>query len=81
MKTYWKITKNEKDLMNQIYKIFLYKESYEHITFVFQVWLTNEINEILIVKKDDKWTYLLTSKTENCDLAIFNVKQLLDSIN
>lgn len=83
METCWKITKNEKNLMNQIYKTFLYKESFEHITFVFQVWLTNETNEILIVKKNNNWTYLLIDKNQNSDSdnAIFNVNQLLNAIN
>jgi hypothetical protein len=82
MKTRWRVTKNEKNLMNQIYKTFLYREQFAHIKFVFQNWLIDDINEIHIYKYGTEWIYLLADKNQSIDdTVVLDVKELLTTLN
>ena len=77
METCWRITQNEKGLLNQIYKMFLYKESYKHISFVFKIWLDNDVNHIFLIKRDNKWSYLLTGTNIKHDKK-FTILEITD---
>lgn len=81
MSTRWRVTRKEKNLLNQIYKTFLYKEQFAHIKFVFQNWLTDDINEIHIIKYKNEWTYLLSGKNMETTDTVLNVKELLSTLN
>mgnify|MGYP001170004087 CR=1 FL=1 len=86
MKTLWKITKSDSKFAEKIYKIFQFKDDeFAHFMFVVQCWLDTDNNEIHLVKKNNKWTYLLIS-TDTCldtksDTVVLNVKNLLTSLN
>lgn len=80
MENCWRITQHDKHLFNQIYKMFLYNENYGHVKFAFQTWLDDDINQIYIVKRNNKWTYVLTgTNVQDPDDAriILNIRDLI----